>query len=209
MLSLFIKAFITFFVVVAPIKIAPLFSVLTKHETTAKRHAIALRSSLIAAVVLLIFALVGNWLLEMLGISVFSFKIAGGFLLLILGVDMVFEKSDEKEPSPQVIANQKKQDIAVFPLSIPLIAGPATITSVILLTDPELYTIKEQLIVFSALMLVIVITYLCFLGISFLLRWLGEGLINVFGRILGIIVVALSFEMIIQGVQAAFGINIK
>lgn len=204
--SLFFKAFVTFLVVIAPIKVAPLFSILTKGKTIAKRQSIALRAVIIATIILLVFAVFGNWLLDMLSINVYSFRIAGGFLLLVLGIGMVFEKNENKKTDTELSQDKDHHDIAVFPLSIPLIAGPGTITTVILLTDSDVYNAAQQGVVCTALLLVLLITYLCFLGVSFLMRWLGEGVMNVIGRILGVIVVALAFQMIIQGIQVAFGL---
>lgn len=204
MVTLFLQALITFLVVVAPLKIAPIFLTLTDSESNQQRFTLAWRSCVIAMVILVIFGLFGNWLLEILSINIASFRIAGGFLLLILGTQMVFEE-DQAVKFKVSEGSKVKRDIAVFPLAIPLIAGPATLTAVILYTDPEAYNLMQQGVALGALLATMLITYLCFIGSAFILRWISPGVMNIIGRITGIIVVAFAFEMLLKGIKVTFG----
>jgi multiple antibiotic resistance protein len=202
----FIEAFIMFFVVVSPLKLIPLFLVTTAHEKPAQRGKTALRAIVIAAIIASAFALFGNGLLVALHIQIYSFRIAGGLLLLIMGFEMVFEKNHSGKADERPAAD-RNHDIAIFPLAIPFITGPATLTSIVLLTDPQAYTWPQQTVTIIALFSVLLLTYLCFLSAGKLLRWMGEGCMNVMGRVLGIILVALSVEMMLDGVYEAFGLS--
>src|SRR6185295_14768782 len=139
MLSLLLASFVTFFVAIDPVAMAPMFATMTAQMAPAWRRYMAWKSLAIATGVLLAFAFGGAWLLEHLGVSIDAFRIAGGLLLFLIAIDMLFEKRSERreERAEQVAAEQAKHpehqdDISVFPLAIPLIAGPGAIASVML-----------------------------------------------------------------------------
>src|SRR4051812_17729226 len=142
MVSLFLSAFVTFFVVIDPPGCAPIFASLTRGGSNDYRQTMALRSVGLAALVLILFALVGEPLLKTLGISLDAFRVAGGIMVFLIALEMVFEKRTERrEGRAEEInrrhaeeARQEPEDISVFPMAIPMIAGPGSIATVMLVT---------------------------------------------------------------------------
>ncbi len=132
MIELFVSAFVTFFVIIDPPGCAPIFASLTQGCPPAQRRMMALRSVLIAAGILLFFGLFGEDLLDALGISLAAFRIAGGIMLFLIALEMVFEKRTQRRESRanEVNATPEIEDISVFPMAIPMIAGPGSITPV-------------------------------------------------------------------------------
>ena len=134
MSELFISAFVTFLVVIDPPGCAPIFASLTSGAAADHRRSMAIRSVLIATGILLFFALLGEELLDALGISLSAFRIAGGIMLFLIAIDMVFEKRTERrEHRAQEVSASEAEDVSVFPMAIPMIAGPGSIASVMLL----------------------------------------------------------------------------
>jgi multiple antibiotic resistance protein len=135
MIELFVSAFVTFFVIIDPPGCAPIFASLTQGCTPAQRRMMALRSVLIAAGILLFFGLFGEDLLDALGISLAAFRIAGGIMLFLIALEMVFEKRTQRRENRanEVNATPEIEDISVFPMAIPMIAGPGSIASIMLL----------------------------------------------------------------------------
>ena len=201
-----IYAFVTFFVVLDPLGMGPIFIGLTRGETAAFRRRMAIRGTVIAAILLLTFAFAGDFLLRALGVSIAAFRIAGGVLLFLISFDMLFahatpiRRTTEREDEEA----EAKQDISVFPLAIPLLAGPGGLTSVVLLmgragSDPMLEAI---VLVVMALVLAIVLAVM--LAADRFVRLLGETGTNVIGRVLGIILAALAVQFVIDGLNEAF-----
>jgi multiple antibiotic resistance protein len=194
-------AFVTLFVIVDPVGVAAIFLSLTAGGDEAFRRRMALRGTAIATVVLLVFAFVGEYLFLLLGITLPAFTIAGGALLFLLAIDMVLVRrtglrsttvSEDREAGA-------KEDISVFPLAIPLIAGPGALTSILLLmartsADPLL-----QAGVLAVLLLVMGLTLAILWFASGMVRFLGVTGVNVVGRVLGIILAALAVQFILNG----------
>jgi multiple antibiotic resistance protein len=155
MLEIAAVAFTTFFATIGPVDLAALLAVLTPESTPSQRRAIALRGTLIATGILLVFAVFGNAVLDQLGISLAALRTAGGILLLLLGIDMVFGKhSGSVYTEEKAIEAKEKEDISVFPLATPLIAGPGTIGATMLLIAEARGELVLQLIVLGALLAV-------------------------------------------------------
>lgn len=200
-----LNAFVTMFIVVDPIGMAPIFIGLTARGDRAHRTRMAWRGVLLAALILYAFALVGSPLLAALGISLYSFRIAGGALLFLLSVDMILVR-----PSGLRVATGEEtreamdqEDISVFPLAIPLIAGPGALTSIVLLmgrTNGDAVRIGIVLTVLAAVLLCLLMTLRFAARISALLGTTGT---NVITRVLGIVLAALAVQYIIDGLQAA------
>jgi len=197
-------AFVTFLVTVDPFGVAPLFVGLTAHASAAERRRLAVRGVVIGSGILIVFALVGEPLLRALGIGLPAFRIAGGILLLLLAVEMVMARqSGLRAMTPGEDAEtHSRSDISVFPLGIPLIAGPGAITSVVLLVGKESGDIAAQAAVIGVLVAVLILTLVCLLLAGQLMRVLGVTGINVISRVSGIVVAALAVQFMIDGVRA-------
>ncbi len=204
MTELFISAFVTFLVVIDPPGCAPIFASVTKGATPQHRRAMAFRSVGIAAGVLIFFALLGRDLLTVLGISLSSFRIAGGLLLFLIAVDMVFEKRTERrEHRAEEVIEDHQEDVSVFPMAIPMIAGPGSIASVMLqMARSDTWT--ERLIVSGALGATLLLTLLCLLLAGPLMKLLGKKMEAMITRLLGVILAALAVQFVLDGIQRSF-----
>ena len=201
MIELFTSALITFLVVIDPPGCAPIFASLTSGAAAVERRRMAVRSAMIAWGVLMFFALLGEPLLRALGIELASFRIAGGIMLFAIALDMVFEKRTERreERASQVV----QEDISVFPMAIPMIAGPGSIASAMLLTARARGTL-ESAIVLSAMTTVIFITMLALMIAGPLMRLIGDRLEAMVTRILGVILAALAAQFVVDGLKESF-----
>jgi multiple antibiotic resistance protein len=197
-------AFVTFVVTVDPFGVAPLFVGLTANASATDRRRLAVRGVVIGSIILIVFALVGEPLLRALGIGLPAFRIAGGILLLLLAVDMVMARQSglRATTAGEDAESHSRSDIAVFPLGIPLIAGPGAITSVVLLVGQASGDITAQAAVVGVLIAVLILTLICLLLAGQLMRLLGVTGINVISRVSGIIVAALAVQFMIDGVNA-------
>jgi len=202
--ELLTTAFVTFIVTVDPFGVAPLFVGLTGSASAAERRRLAVRGVIIGSAILIVFALAGEPLLRALGIGLPAFRIAGGILLLLLAVDMVMARqSGLRAITPGEDAEtHSRSDISVFPLGIPLIAGPGAITSVVLLVGQARGDIGAQGAVIGVLVAVLILTLVCLLLAGQLMRLLGVTGINVISRVAGIIVAALAVQFMIDGMRA-------
>ena len=205
MTELFISAFITFFVVIDPPGCAPIFSSLTAGTDAAHRRAMAIRSVLVASGILLVFAVFGEDLLGALGISLDAFRVAGGIMLFLIALDMVFEKRTERRENraQDVKDNPEHEDISIFPMAIPMIAGPGSIASVMLLMAKS-NGMTESLIVLSALGAMLVLTLISLLLAGPLMKLLGYRVEAMITRILGVVLAALAAQFVIDGIKASF-----
>ncbi len=195
-MAFFIGAFATLFVVIDPIGLAPVFIALTQGAEAAHRRRVALRACAVAIVVLTVFALTGGTLLEFVGISMDAFRIAGGILLFITALDMLFERRTKQRDQR---ANEDDQpDPSVFPLAIPLIAGPGSIASIILLTG-QTATPLDFVLVLGVMIAVIFLALILFFAGPLMERLLGKIGITVITRVLGMLLAALSVQFVLDG----------
>ena len=206
MLDLFISAFVTFFVVIDPPGCAPIYASLTKGATELQRRSMAIRAALIAGGILLVFALFGEQLLGALHIELNSFRIAGGVMLFLIAIDMVFEKRTERreERAQKIIETPEIEDVSVFPMAMPMIAGPGSIASVMLLMSQN-EGLDRSIIVLSALGAVLVLTLLALVAAGPIMRVLGSKAEAVITRLLGVLLAALAAQFIIDGLRVSFG----
>ena len=204
MIELFISAFVTFFVVIDPPGCAPIFASLTGGTPASHRRAMAIRSSLVAAAILFAFALVGKAFLTALHVSLDAFRIAGGIMLFMIAIDMVFEKRTERrENRAQEVMAGEHEDISIFPMGIPMIAGPGSIASAMLLTS-RADGWGERSVVLAALAATLLLTMVSLLLAGPLMRVLGNRLEAMVTRVLGVILAALAAQFVIDGIKAAF-----
>ena len=195
--ELLVTTFVTLFVIIDPVALAPLFVALTQGMATAERRRIALRSVVIAYVLLAIFAVAGEALLKVIGIGMPAFRISGGLLLFLMAVDMLFERRNERREKQTA---NTRTDPSVFPLATPLIAGPGALATMILLSSrhsgdvPALVTIHAVLLG---------LTYLMFLSGGLIERALGHTGVVVVTRLLGILLAALAIQFVLDGLRDA------
>lgn len=199
-----IATFVTLLIIIDPLTVAPIFLGLTRFANAEHKRSMALRGTAIAAGILLVFALVGDWLLRTLGIGLPAFRIAGGILLFLIAVDMVLARQSGLRAitPPESEEAGHKDDISVFPLAIPLIAGPGAMTSIMLLMGRTAGDLQRQAIVLGLTLLVLAITLVCLLGAGRLTRVLGVTGTNVINRVLGIVLAALAVQFILDGIRA-------
>ena len=203
MLDLFLSAFVTLFVVIDPPGCAPIYAGLTHGATRAQAWSMALRASFIAGIILLVFALFGEQLLAGLHIELDSFRIAGGIMLFLIALDMVFEKRTERREAraEKVRATPEIEDVSVFPMAMPMIAGPGSIATMMLLMSRSQGT-EQTLVVLAALGAVLVLTLLALIAAGPLMKLLGASVEAVITRLLGVLLAALAAQYVIDGLKA-------
>ena len=190
-----ITAFVTLFVVIDPVGLAPLFVALTQGADDRHRRAIGLRACVIGAAILTLFGLLGEAVLRVAGISMPAFRIAGGLLLFLTALDMLFERRTKRRGDQQARAD----DPLVFPLAIPLIAGPGAIASMILLTTKSGADWVWVGAVHGVMVAVVGASFLFFLAAGPIERLLGPTGITVVTRLLGMLLAALSVQFVLDG----------
>lgn len=207
MIELFLSAFATLFVVIDPPGCAPIYAGLTKGANAVQQRGMAIRAVLIASAILLVFALVGEALLKTLGISLNAFRIAGGIMLFLIALEMVFEKRQERreDRATKIMETPEVEDVSVFPMAMPMIAGPGSIATVMLLVS-RAEGPGETAAVFGALALVLVLTLVALLAAGPLMRLLGAKIEAVITRLLGVLLAALAIQFVIDGVRRSFGL---
>lgn len=212
MLSLLLAAFVTFFVTIDPVAMAPMFVTMTSRMSPAWRRTMAWKSVAIATGILLAFAFGGAWLLEQIHVSIDAFRIAGGLLLFLIAVDMLFEKRAERreERAEKVAAQQaehpeSQDDISVFPLAIPLIAGPGAIAS-IMLFFAEHDGPGERAVILLGAGANLGLCLVAFLMAGQLARVMGPTVGSMLTRVFGILLAALAAQFVVDGIRNAFGI---
>ena len=201
-----INSFTTLFVIMDPIGLAPIFLALTMGMSNADRRAIAWRASLVSAVILILFALVGGAFLETLGISLPAFKIAGGLLLFWTAFEMIFEKRVERKTNAaeRTVSKSDIQNLAVFPLAIPLMAGPGAISATVLIASGQTEWIGLGYLI-GLILVIVAICYVIFLASTGIDRFLGDMGRTLLSRLLGVILSALAIQFIADGVIAIAG----
>lgn len=196
--TLLITAFVTLFVVMDPVGLVPLFLALTQGMTAQARRTIGLRACVIAAVMLFVFGVAGETILNVIGISMPAFRIAGGILLFLTALDMLFERRTQRRANK---TTEPEHDPSVFPLATPLIAGPGTIASMILLNGQMGGTWAATGVVIALMLSVILITFAFFLVATPLEKILGRTGTLVVTRLLGMLLAALSVQFVIDGIR--------
>ena len=208
MLDLFFSAFITLFVVIDPPGCAPIYASLTHGASAAQRRSMAVRAVLVAGLILVIFALFGEQLLGALHIELDSFRIAGGIMLFVIAIDMVFEKRTQRreERAQKIIDTPETEDVSIFPMAMPMIAGPGSIASIMLLVSQN-DGIDRALVVLGALGAVLAVTLAALVAAGPLMRVLGEKTEAVITRLLGVLLAALAAQFVIDGLRGSFGLG--
>ena len=205
MLEIAIRAFTTFFATVSPVDVAALFAALSVSATAEQRKSMAIKGTMIATVLLLLFSLFGGEVLRWMGITLPALKTAGGVLLLLMSIDMVFARPSGMT-STTVAENSEaatKNDISVFPLATPLIAGPGALGAAVLLTAETEGDLTLQAMVIVALLAVMAMTLAMLLLAAQVHRFLGVTGQNVITRVVGILLAALAVQFLFDGVRTS------
>ncbi|HXI86514.1 MAG TPA: MarC family protein [Parvularculaceae bacterium] len=200
LLASFVAAFVTLFIVIDPILVTPIFASLTKNEPPAARLRVAVMAALYSIAILVLFGVAGNALLHRLGVSLAAFRAAMGIILFIMGFRMFFDPDSEtnaKTPGPRASA---RENIAFFPLAIPMLAGPGAIATIMLLMGPNTHALEKG----AALVAAVIVLAIGVLMMAFAGR-IGEALgrtgMNAITRILGMLLMALATQYVFDGVR--------
>ena len=195
-------ALATFFATIGPLDVAAMFAALTTHLTPEQRRVTAWRAVLVATIILLAFALAGELVLASLGISLAALRTSGGILLLLIGIDMAFARSSggtSTTDAEQREANTRA-DISIFPLAMPLIAGPGAMGAAILLMADQQGDASGQAIVLASLLAILLATFVAFLLASKIQQLLGLTGMHVVTRVMGVLLAALAVQFIFDGI---------
>ena len=203
--ELFLSAFVTLFVVIDPPGCAPIYASVTTGASEAQRRSMAVRAVFIATLILLVFALYGKQLLGVLGINLNSFRIAGGIMLFLIAMDMVFEKRTQRreDRAQKIVDTPEVEDVSVFRMAMPMIAGPGSIATVMLLMA-RADGISQRLAVLGALAAVLVLMLGALVAAGPLMNPLGKKIEAVITRLLGVLLAALAAQFVIDGLKASF-----
>ena len=198
MLEIFIKTFVLYFIVIDPLSSTPLFLIITQHLETKDKIKTALGGVVIATIILLFFALLGNFILSYLNISFSAFTVAGGIILFLISMEMLFDKRQQRKEGD---LNYSSDKISVFPLATPLLAGPAGITSIIVSVTDIGGNFTNQVVGIFSLFLVMVITFIIFYVASKSSNTINKKVISVISRVIAIILAGLSVQYILDGIK--------
>ena len=208
MSAIFINSFILFFVTIDTIGNLPFFLSLTDEAKIKQRNQIAVRSVIIAFFIMMTFAYAGRYLLEAIDVSLDSLKIAGGIILMFLAIDILFEKRKiRREKRVEEALDEKNfDDITVFPIAFPFIAGPSALTTIILLIGNYSINTEFQVLVIFALVAALLVSLILMIGASFIVKFIPKQILHATARIMAFILAALATQFIIDGIKASFNI---
>jgi len=208
MLNLFLENFILIFVAIDPISLLPIFASFTQHLNKKDLKTLCFRSSVTAFIILLLFWIFGSQVLELMGVSINSFRIVGGMFLMIIAYQMVFEQRQQrrKDTAEKAIDDDALSSLATFPLATPLIAGPGAITIVMLLSEKSGESINAHLIGFSPIFIIILLSALSLWLSGKMAKKLPSSVLSVIQRTFGLLLGALAIEFVIQGIKQTFSI---
>jgi multiple antibiotic resistance protein len=208
MIELYLSALVTFFVVIDPPGCAPIYAGLTHGATPAHRQSMAIRAVIVAAIILFVFAAVGEAMLHALGVSLAAFRIAGGIMLFLIALEMVFEKRTERreDRAAKVAQSPEVEDVSIFPMAMPMIAGPGSIASVMLMMSRN-HGFEKVAVVIAALATILALTLVALLAAGPLMRLLGARIEAVITRILGVLLGALAVQFVIDGIRISLGLT--
>ena len=208
MLAVFLNSFVLFFITIDTIGNLPFFISLTEGAKIKKKNQIAIKSIIYAFFILILFAYLGRYLLDALGVTLDSLKIAGGIILMFIAIDILFEKRKKRrEKKVEAALDEKNYDeIIIFPIAIPFIAGPSTLATIILLMGNYSESINFQMVVILALIAALIISLLLMIGTNFTTKYIPPQILHATSRVFAFILAALATQFIIDGIKASFNI---
>jgi multiple antibiotic resistance protein len=202
--SVFITSLVSLFVILDPLGNVFPYLALTAERPPADTRKVAGRACCYSFLILAVFALAGRWIIAFFGISLAAFQIAGGFILLRISIDMIQGRGHfNRLDTSSSLKAEEYGDIALVPLAVPLMAGPGSITTVLVLTS-RAGNPAESLSILAAAIIILGITYLCFIYADRILALIKESSLRLVTRIMGLILTALAVQFIIQGLKSAF-----
>ena len=208
MTVIFINSFILFFITIDTIGNLPFFISLTEGAKIKKRNQIAIRSIIIAFFIMIGFAYLGRYLLDAISVSLDSLKIAGGIILMVLAIDILFEKRKiRREKKVEDALDEKNfEEIIIFPMAIPFIAGPSALTTIILLIGNYANFPEYQISVILALVAALAVSLILMIGANFIVKYIPQQILHTTARVMAFILAALATQFIIDGIKASFNI---
>ena len=208
MSAVFLNSFILFFITIDTIGNLPFFISLTEGAKIKKKNQIALKSVIIAFFITVAFAYLGKYLLDAIGVSLNSLKIAGGIILMFIAIDILFEKRKvRREKKVEAALDEKNFDeIIVFPMAIPFIAGPSTLATIILLIGNHGHDLEFQMSVILALIAALIVSLFLMIGANFTTKYIPQQILHATSRVFAFILAALATQFIFDGIQASFNI---
>jgi multiple antibiotic resistance protein len=208
MLSTFLNSFVLFLITIDTIGNLPFYISLTEGAKIQKKNQIAIKSVIIAFFITIIFAYLGKYLLDAIGVSLDSLKIAGGVILMFIAIDILFEKRKiRREKKVEAALDEKNFDeIIVFPMAIPFIAGPSTLATIILLMGNYSADVNLQISVILALIAALIVSLFLMIGANFTTKYVPQQILHATSRVFAFILAALATQFIIDGIKASFNI---
>jgi len=208
MLSIFFNSFVLFLITIDTIGNLPFYISLTEGAKIQKKNQIALKSVIVAFFITIIFAYLGKYLLDAIGVSLDSLKIAGGVILMFIAIDILFEKRKiRREKKVEAALDEKNFDeIIVFPMAIPFIAGPSTLATIILLMGNYSTDVNLQISVILALIAALIVSLFLMIGANFTTKYIPQQILHATSRVFAFILAALATQFIIDGIKASFNI---
>jgi multiple antibiotic resistance protein len=200
-MEIFFQTFVLYFVVIDPLAAAPLFLIVTQGLKVKNKLRTAFEATLIATLILIFFAILGNFILSYLQISLSAFTIAGGIILFLISLEMLFDKRSQRKEDE---IKESSAATSIFPLAIPLLAGPAAITSVMISVADMGKNLVSQATGLLALILVMILTFISFYVVSKSSKIINKKVTSVISRVIGIILAGLSVQFILNGIQKIF-----
>ena len=192
--------------IVDPIAVVPSYLVITRSETTAQRAATARRACVAAALILIAFAIGGALIFELFGITLPAFRIAGGLILWLVAMDMLHAQRRTQESGPEIMEGEVKDDTALTPLAMPMLAGPGAISTVMVLAA-QAHSLLQKLIVYASIVVTALASWIVLRVGERLVQRMGQTGIRVMTRIMGLLLAALAVQFVISGAQAALGLG--
>jgi multiple antibiotic resistance protein len=197
----FVATFIIFFAVIDPIGTVPVFIAVTSQYGEREKRKVAIQATAISAAILLFFVVAGELILTAIDIPLSAFEIAGGMVLFLFALSMIF---GESKPEQEVKLATSGNDTAVFPLSVPSIAGPGAMLAAVMQTENARFTLFEQAQVASAMVAVLLVAMVLMLGASFVHRVIGDGGASVISRVMGLILASVAVASVLSGIKQYF-----
>lgn len=199
----FVSTFVSFFAVIDPIGTVPVFVAVSRHLDEPGKRRMALAATAVAAAILLFFVVAGEIILAAMSVPLPAFKVAGGIVLFLFALTMIF---GESKPEEELRMAKSADDSAVFPLAVPSIAGPGSMLAAVLLTENARFGVVEQALTTMVMLLVLGVTLILMLAATRIQRVIGDSGASVVSRVMGLILASVSVESVLSGIRTYFGL---